>query len=203
MSAASGNLQAGDVVLNIPADLAQRVSDFASMTGYCTSYKKVRRAGYDAGCLQVNAETFIVNAMPGRAFDNFFYMQGVMVQIGNTARADYIQALNNARNFAIDLAGQLNVDKKKAAALGTIALALMYKIYVDGTRLTDQNVFQASEVATPTRNPDGQGTITAPASITSASGCPWNAPKTDGDDPLCCQDKICQGNDKTKTCEEV
>ena len=198
-SAASGNLQAGDVVLTIPSDLARRVSDFLAMTApwRCSAYKKVKRGDYDAGCLQSQAEELIENAMPGRAFDSFFYMQGVPVQIGNTAKAEYVQALNAARNFAIGLAAQLQVDQKAAAAVGLLAFGLVYLLNVDGKSITDEVVFQASEVATPT------GPITNAPSLTLTSGCPSGAPKTDGDDPLCCQDKTCQGDGTTRTCVTV
>lgn len=118
VTVASGSLQAGDVVVHLPADLAQRVTNWVGKTGGCKGYKKIKRGDYDAACLQANAETFIMNAMPGRLFDSFFMMQGAVVRIGNLLRAEYVDALKNAIEFATALAGQLMVDKTKRAVMG-------------------------------------------------------------------------------------
>lgn len=160
------------------------------MESGCKGYKKMKRA-IDAGCLQSAAEGLVLNAAPGGALDGLFFAQGVAFQIGGIARREYVQALTNVQQFAVGLAGQLNIDNKKSAALGALAFALVYKVFVDGQSLTEQNVFAANEI--------GTATITGNPSHT----CPMDAPKTDGPNPLCCQDDNCKGDGTKKLCGTV
>jgi len=189
----SGKLGKGDVVVSIPKDLAVRVQDYIAKESGCKNYKKTKRA-IGADCLQSSAEGLLMNAVPGGAFDGLFFAQGVAFQIGGIARREYVQALLNVQQFAAGLAGQLNIDNKKAATLGALAFALVYKVYIDGQSLTEQNVFAANEI--------GTGTITSGPTST-ASGCPSDAPKTNGPNPLCCQNNNCKGDKKAKLCGTV
>ncbi|KAI9869730.1 MAG: hypothetical protein M1830_005152, partial [Pleopsidium flavum] len=190
LTAPSGKLGKGDVVVSIPKDFAAKLQDFIAMESGCKGYKKMKRA-IDAACLQSAAEGLVLNAAPGGALDGLFFVQGVAFQIGGIARREYVQALNNVQQFAAGLAGQLNIDNKKAATLGALAFALVYKVYIDGQSLTEQNVFAANEI--------GTATITNGPTSTAA-GCPSDAPKTDGPNPLCCQDNDCKGDKKENLC---
>lgn len=189
----SGKLGKGDVVVSIPKDLAVRLQDFIGMESGCKDHKKMKRA-IGADCLQSSAEGLLLNAVPGGAFEALFFAQGVAFHIGGIARREYVQALLNLQQSAAGLARQLNIDNKKAATLGSLAFALVYKIYVDGQSLTERNVFAANEIST--------GTITNGPTLT-ASGCPSDAPKTHGPNALCCQDNNCKGDRKERLCGTV
>ena len=193
MAAPSGKLGKGDVVVSLPKDFAVRLQDFIGIESGCEGRQKMKR-GVGADCLQSSAEGLVLNAVPGGAFDGLFFAQGVAFQIGGITRRECIQALLNVQHTAAGLAGQLNVDTQKGATLGALAFALVYKVYVDGQSLTEQNVFAANEI--------GTGTI-ANAPTSTTSGCPSDAPKTDGPDPLCCQDNDCKGDRKDKLCGTV
>ena len=193
MTAASGSLQTGDVVVTLPKDLAQRLNDFTSQWSGCTGFGKMKRGSYDAACLQANAETLITNAMPGRLFDNFFFMEAAVLRIGNLAAADYVNAMNNAINFAITLAGQLRVDRPSAARMGAFCFALVFVKFVKRLIFSEEVILQAKEVAA----------ITTVPTKTSSASCRSDAPKTNGDNPLCCQDEDCLGDSKSKTCDTV
>ncbi|KAI9673621.1 MAG: hypothetical protein M1817_002258 [Caeruleum heppii] len=192
VTAASGDLAEGDQVIHLPPAEPQRMQDFLGMENPCAGTKKGKRA-IDGACLQASAENLVLNSMPGSAFDGLFFFQGVAFRIGNMAQQDYVQALVAVQQFAEGLAPGLNVDAKKASALGALAFALVYKVYIDGEKLAEENVFAASEIAT--------GPITAADPTKTNDGCPTDAPKTDGPSPLGCPDDNCKGDKDKKACQ--
>ena len=136
----------------------------------------------------------MLNAAPGGPFGGLFFAQGFALQIGGVAQREYVQALDNVQQSAIALAGQLNIDNEKAAAIGALAFAVVHKVNVDGQSLTEQNVFAANEINAGT-------IITGPES--SVSGFTSNARKTDGPNPLCCQDGDYECDKKEQLCGMV
>ncbi|KAI9680652.1 MAG: hypothetical protein M1817_004092 [Caeruleum heppii] len=192
VTAPSGDLGKGDAVISLDNAMAGRIQDFIDMTADCTRPEKVKR-DVNGGCVKTSAQSLIINALPGGPFDALFFFQGVAFRIGDTARQEYVQALIGAQEFAMALAPQYNIEPKQASALGALAFALIYKVYVDGSSISEQNVFPANEV--------DQGPITTSPTSSTPDGCPTDAPKTDGPRPLGCQDSDCNGDKVKRTCE--
>ncbi|KAI9678288.1 MAG: hypothetical protein M1817_006233 [Caeruleum heppii] len=188
----SEKLAKGDVVVSLPKDLVPRLQDFIAMESVCTQYRKIKRA-IDALCLQGASQNLVINAIPGGPLEGLFFAQGLAFRIGGVARQEYVEALRNVQQFAIGLAPRLKIDNTKAAAFGALAFAMVYKVYIDGQTLTEENVFASNEVDI--------APITASPTTTSADACPSDAPKTDGPEPLCCQFDDCKGDEDLKLCE--
>ena len=191
-------------MVTIPSDLVSRLSYFLGQTRTCRGHQQNRRDLIDPQFLLGSTEAFITTAMPGEIFENLFFVQGAMYRIGNTARVEYIRFLNNANFFAHDFTSKSNVNKKAALSVALIGFALVYEKIVVGDKLTENNIFQASEIETSTGFLDSLHSITSPPSPASTiSGFPGGTTSIDPENVPCCQDKNCQGESSIQTCEKV
>lgn len=126
-------------------------------------------------CVSEASQNIILNAQAGLSLHDLVLIQGQFPQF---QVADAARVVNQAADFARQMAPELRVTAPAAAAFGTIAFALAYHSLVGGGFLATENYFPASELA--------KESMTAGPGISSASSCASTG--------ILCPDADCKGD---------